>query len=97
MNTDSCDMVRVADDDAVLAGGPGSFCIHTESDGQRFIACRLPDGCFIEIAITPLVAGQHPQPTWDWDGNLDRPTLTPSVHTHGHWHGHFQAGRMVSC
>ena len=97
MNTDSCDMIRVADDDAVLAGGPGSFCIWTDTDGQRYIACRLPDRCYIELPIRPTVAGQAQHPSWDWDGNEATPTLNPSVHTHGHWHGLFRAGRMVSC
>jgi hypothetical protein len=95
-NRDSCDMHRVADEDAVLAGGPGTFCIQRE-EGETRLACRLPDGCFIEIAIRPLPPGAHPQPSWEWDGNEDRPTLSPSIHTHGRWHGFFRAGRMVSC
>jgi hypothetical protein len=95
-NKASCDMVRVADEDAVLADGPGSFCIRLE-DGGTWLACRLPDGCFIDISIRPLPEGVLPQPSWGWDGNEDKPTLNPSVHTHGHWHGFFRSGRMESC
>jgi hypothetical protein len=32
---------------------------------------------------------------WGWDGNEDAPTLTPSVHTIGHWHGWVRAGELV--
>lgn len=35
--------------------------------------------------------------TWWWDGNLDKPTTTPSILRHGHWHGYLTAGRFVSC
>jgi hypothetical protein len=34
---------------------------------------------------------------WGWDGNLDHPTLKPSLDLKGHWHGHLQAGRLISC
>ncbi|WP_425909333.1 DUF6527 family protein [Nitrobacter sp. TKz-YC02] len=26
-------------------------------------------------------------PSWQWNGSLDKPTLTPSMHHVGHWHG----------
>lgn len=89
-------MVRVTDEDAVLAGGPGVFCIR-EEDGITSLACRLPDGAFIDIAIRPLPPGAPPQPSWEWDGNQDKPTLSPSINTRDHWHGWFRSGRMVSC
>lgn len=95
-NKESCEMIRVANEDAVLAGGPGSFYIWSDADGQRYLACRLPDRCFIEIPIRPVVNGQSSHPSWDWDGNVEHPTLMPSVHTHGHWHGWFRKGRMES-
>lgn len=34
---------------------------------------------------------------WGWDGNEDKPTLTPSIQTIGHWHGFLRAGRLESC
>lgn len=34
---------------------------------------------------------------WGWDGNLDKPTVEPSIHWVGHWHGFLRAGRFVSC
>jgi hypothetical protein len=36
-----------------------------------------------------------PGPSWQWDGNRERPTLAPSIWTHGHWHGFVRDGEMV--
>lgn len=33
---------------------------------------------------------------WDWDGNRDLPTFTPSVNCVGCWHGYIRAGRCVT-
>ena len=32
---------------------------------------------------------------WGWDGNEDAPTLTPSIHAVGAWHGWVQNGELV--
>lgn len=32
---------------------------------------------------------------WGWDGNVDRPTLTPSLHAVGVWHGRVTRGELV--
>jgi hypothetical protein len=32
---------------------------------------------------------------WNWDGNAEKPTVTPSIHTHGVWHGFVRAGELV--
>jgi len=34
---------------------------------------------------------------WGWDGNEDKPTLTPSIYHVGVWHGYLRAGRLISC
>ena len=34
---------------------------------------------------------------WGWDGDLDLPTLTPSIHAPGQWHGYLTAGQLISC
>ena len=97
MNTESCAMVRHADDDAVHAGPPGSFCIETDSNGQRMMIFKYPDGDVGGIFLRPMLPSNPPHPSWEWDGNGDAPTLTPSVHRPGRWHGWFRAGRMESC
>lgn len=42
------------------------------------------------------------RPMWQWDGNLIKPTLRPSILSwHAQaveaWHGFLTAGRLVSC
>lgn len=36
---------------------------------------------------------------WGWDGNLNKPTITPSVNCDHEkrcgWHGHIMSGRMI--
>lgn len=94
----SCDMVRVADDDAVHEGAPGSFFIDTLDNGQRVLWHKLPDGNAGAILLNPIVDTERNKgrPAWNWDGNEEKPTLTPSVHLPGRWHGWFRKGRMVS-
>jgi hypothetical protein len=33
------------------------------------------------------VNSPHHQPSWEWDGNLDLPTLSPSILTNSSWKG----------
>jgi hypothetical protein len=30
--------------------------------------------------------------SWTWDGNIDKPTLAPSINCHDCWHGFIEAG-----
>lgn len=65
----------------------GSFVPH----GRR-IAFICPCGCGCESYL-PL--GRSDRPRWEWDGNLDAPTLIPSVFNSGmpcQWHGYLTAG-----
>lgn len=34
---------------------------------------------------------------WDWNGNRERPTFSPSVNCKGCWHGYIENGRTVDC
>lgn len=34
---------------------------------------------------------------WGWDGNEEKPTIQPSIHAVGDWHGFLQAGELKSC
>lgn len=34
---------------------------------------------------------------WNWDGNIEKPTLSPSIWRKGHWHGWLRNGEFVSC
>ena len=101
-NRDSCDMRPVANFDAVFDGEPGNFCI-TEAtlpsgEIERRMFFRLPaDTGGGAILIRPAPSHLKDEPSWEWDGNREKPTLTPSVWCKGRWHGWFRAGRMESC
>lgn len=65
--------------------------------GDRYPAGMIytcPCGCghMGALAFRP-----HKSPSWDWDGNMEAPTLLPSVHHVGHWHGWLKNGIWVSC
>ena len=34
---------------------------------------------------------------WQFNGDLDKPTLTPSLHWVNMWHGWLRAGELISC
>lgn len=106
MNTDSCDMRLVADDDLVMDGQPGDFFIGDVDVGegrmQKMMWMKLPGNgyCVLYIGV-----GAKPDrsPSWQWDGNMSRPTLSPSI-WHAprtgaayEWHGFVRNGRMESC
>lgn len=55
----------------------------------------LPNECTAILRLMPKTDME--QPAWQWDGNEDKPTLTPSVNAEGIWHGWVRAGRLVSC
>lgn len=57
-----------------------------------FVCLNGKRQCRIEVTTGPA---QHPQ--WHWDGNLDEPTITPSIgcdHRCG-FHGHLIRGELL--
>lgn len=111
MTFKSCDMVYHPEADAhesVLDWPVGHFHWSVSSTGQRYIWMILPRqdndaGAPCCIPIRPVSEGET-RASWAWDGNLERPTLTPSVlhapskpESPYHWHGFVTAGRMVGC
>ena len=39
--------------------------------------------------------GNGGRPQWDWDGNREAPTFSPSINCGSCWHGYIRAGRCV--
>ena len=64
-----------------------------EVEGEvRGFAFRCPCGCGQESWL-PVNRGQN---GWNWDGNRERPTLSPSVLQSGlpcKWHGYLRNGQ----
>ena len=70
--------------------------------GVAGIGFRCPCGCGQEGYLPIRMAGRErtQAPEWEWDGNEETPTLTPSVYNSGlpcKWHGFLTAGVWKSC
>ena len=68
---------------------PGSFRVtEADTDGEQTFWYCCPCGCG---SLGPLTVGNgfkpKSTPSWHWSGSTDKPTLKPSVHHVGHWHG----------
>lgn len=93
-----------------LGSGKWALILKNEGDAQpHMIAFGCPCGscqnesvvihnCYLNITVP----GQDKEsvdghPAWQWDGNWDAPTLTPSIQRHGscEWHGYLRSGVFV--
>jgi hypothetical protein len=89
----------VDDIDSVRAT-PGAFEFFVKERGgpPAGILYSCPCGC---ARVGALNFRPAPSPSWDWDGNREAPTLSPSVHDMPdgvtHWHGWLRAGTWESC
>jgi hypothetical protein len=88
--------------EAVENGPPGGFTFLASSTGRED-ACLLhkcPCGCG-RIAGLTIGTGEKPSnsPSWLWDGDREKPTLSPSVYAKYDcgWHGYLKAGIWESC
>lgn len=54
-------------------------------------APELNRGDFCSLPLS----GNKP-PVWQWDGNRESPTLTPSINVIGRWHGWLREGKLVT-
>ena len=94
MNTSSC-TARKAENGRCEKPGDFYFFHQQEAPGRstQYISLMLPDGTH---NCLPVVQGPAAGRAWGWDGNSEAPTLSPSIHCLGHWHGHLQAGEFKS-
>lgn len=92
------------DDDGNLLPGStpeyqrqGQFDVCTEPSGQRRFWFVCPGRCkgLTAIALRPVLDGSGQ--SWEFDGNLDAPTLRPSINHLGCWHGWLTSGEFTSC
>lgn len=92
---------RIQPDSDVSEGPPG--CIEFVACARRDetpagIEFQCPCGCG-NVGWLAFDNGENPHPKWKFDGNLDAPTITPSVFNTGmpcRWHGWLRAGYWES-
>lgn len=61
--------------------------------GFSFCCCGCGSECYVPIAQN----AENDETKWDWDGNLETPTLKPSLLNRCcGWHGHMRVGQWVA-
>ena len=77
---------------------PGAFEFYTYRDRHPagMIYC-CPCGCGRTGALAFRPTDEEGRASWEWDGNWEQPTLSPSILHKDHWHGFLTAGVWVSC
>lgn len=87
MNTETVKARRV--ESVADVKQPGDFYF---TEDRRRLYLFLPGDTIAGV----VRIGGPVHPCWEWDGNLDAPTLTPSLDLRGVWHGWLQAGVFKS-
>jgi hypothetical protein len=82
------------------ARSPGSFRLEQRKRQDLYeMIYFCPCGCGTENRL--LVGDGHKpdgaRPSWRWNGLRSEPTLHPSVHMVGHWHGWLRGGYWETC
>lgn len=109
---ESCSVRRVEPDYANLEQ-PGDFYLRQEADNKEVyrITIWLPGLTRFHGTISILISQTKSEGVWKWDGNQNKPTLSPSIKTEctipGEtpdknktveiWHGYMRNGRLESC
>ena len=91
-------------------GEVGDWCFQTLEDGRLMLFLRYPIkeeyanlGDYWEYSMTkkqgdivriPL-SGTTEKP-WNWNGNREFPTITPSINVVGRWHGFLTNGKIIT-
>jgi len=76
----------------------GDYEIQHGADGVVLRLLLCCPGCGSIQALPVRHAGFTPKGVaWDWDGKEDTPTLSPSIHHVGCWHGFLKAGELTAC
>jgi hypothetical protein len=81
-----------------VRGKPGAFEFYKHGDrypAGMIYACPCGCGSLGSLQFRP--ATREEKASWEWNGSTEKPTLTPSVHHVGHWHGWLTDGVWRSC
>lgn len=73
----------------------GAFTYFVDGSNQvvgMIYVCPCGCGQQGSLRFRPLPPDEQRHASWEWNGNKETPTLSPSVHHVGHWHGWLQDG-----
>ena len=74
----------------------GDFCWAPDEMNPDRIVIGIPSVGRVSLRVVRGNDLGTPQ-VWGWDGNIDQPTLTPSIDSKGDggaWHGHMVNGEL---
>ena len=77
---------------------PGDFFWNLSMGEHRSLVVKLPapeDGQRDGVREWPITWALSNGAQWTWDGNEDKPTLTPSLGAPNLWHGWVSNGQLV--
>jgi len=80
--------------DEVCAKGVGAFCFSDSKYTTMFL--WIPNTTE-PSAIRVRIEDKPGQPSWTLTGTENAPTLSPSLHVVGVWHGYLTNGEFISC
>src|ERR1700755_2440358 len=64
-------------------------------DEQKPILEEYPiTGEIVHLYVTSAQTPNDQKPAWEWDGNKEAPTLSPSINVIGRWHGYLRNGKL---
>lgn len=74
----------------------GDFCWQVNELQRRTLVLMIPSGDADEVYSRWTINHRNNDgQSWTWDGNLENPTIKPSLHARGIWHGKVTAGFLV--
>lgn len=74
------------------------YWIVNSGTGKRMLVVAIPDKDFQKgwgLSRWSIDFPNHCGASWSWDGNEEKPTLSPSLHAVGVWHGWVRDGMLV--
>jgi len=93
-------MLRNNLEDLDVHGQKGDWCF---LNNDELLALRFGDDAFTGLVILPVSENAMPgKPHWQWNGNKELPTLTPSILVHANhgwsegWHGYLTDGTLIT-
>lgn len=91
-------LVDEVDADGLAPGSYAFFTAYTEPRAIRGMIFVCPCGCGDRSPVH-FTTGETTHPRWTWNGNREKPTLTPSLNkTSGClWHGYLTDGEFREC
>lgn len=75
----------------------GEFCWKVDADERRTLVLAIPhnaEGGWV-LSRWTIDHKNDCGASWSWNGNEDKPTLTPSLHAVGVWHGWVRDGQLL--